>query len=175
MKKELLDNKSVYLPNHTLSLLREWAFPKGIVSNEIEEVQFGCTCPGSKTCDAHKLNNNKKSPLNALIDNMKSLYEEHFFSDVKLKTNTSEFPAHKFILSASSSAFKSMFLTDMKEKDSDYVNIEDLSDDTISRILLYIYTTRVEDLTWQRASDLYVGADKYAILSLMNECSSFLE
>ncbi|GBN01123.1 Speckle-type POZ protein [Araneus ventricosus] len=173
-RKELLGNKSLYLPNDILSLQWEWAFSEGVVSKEIEEVQFGCTCPRSKICDAHKLNN-KKTPLNALIDNLKSLYDEHFLSDIKLKTKTSEFQAHKLILSASSSVFKSMFLRDMIEKDSDCVNIEDLSDDTVGRMLLYIYTTRLEDLTWQRASDLYVAADKYAILRLKNECSSFLK
>ncbi|GBM11953.1 Speckle-type POZ protein [Araneus ventricosus] len=121
------------------------------------------------------VNNDEISLSNALLDYVKSLYDENFLCDVKLKTSTSTFPAHKLILSAFSSVFKAMFSNDMIEQDTNCVNIEDLSDDTISRMLLFIYTTRVEDLTWENASFLYAAADKYAILSLKDFCSSYIK
>ncbi|GBM11956.1 Protein roadkill [Araneus ventricosus] len=173
-KQKLLENKSMYMQKDTFSLLWMWAFFKGVVSEEIEEDKYGYICPEVKIFDAQNDKYEKTNLLNILVDNMKSLYDEHFLSDIKLKTNTSVFPAHKFILCTSSSVFKAMFSNE-KERISNYVNIEDLSDDTISRMLLFIYTTRVEDLTWESASRLYVAADKYAIIGLKNICSSYLK
>ncbi|CAL1294605.1 unnamed protein product [Larinioides sclopetarius] len=174
-KKTLLEKKNEYLPNDNLSLLWEWAFSKGVASVETEEDKHGCICPEVKISDAKNVNNDETTPFNALVGNMKSLYDDHFLSDVKLKTDTNVFPTHKFVLSAQSSVFKGMFSNDMKENDSGCVNIEDLSDDTVSRMLSFMYTTRVEDLTWDRASRLYVAADKYAIFNLKDICSSYLK
>ncbi|GBM11959.1 Speckle-type POZ protein B [Araneus ventricosus] len=175
-KKKLLAKKSTYLPDDVLSLHWEWVFSKGVVLEETDEVRYGSTTFENKISDDQNANNEKIVPLlHTFNDNLKSLYDEHFFSDIKLKTSTSVFPAHKVILGASSSVFKAMFLSDMKEKDSDCVDIQDLSDDAVRRMLLYIYTARVEDLTWESASNLYVIADMYAVLSLKNICSSFLK
>ncbi|GBM11964.1 TD and POZ domain-containing protein 4 [Araneus ventricosus] len=176
-RKQLMADKSLYLPDDTLSLQWEWVFSRGIVLEEIEAVQHACTSFESDFSDSTKgMNNDKMVPLShTLNNNLKSLYDEQFFCDIKLKTRTSIFPAHKVILSASSSVFKAMFLSDMKEKNSDCIDMQDLSDDTVRRMLLFTYTTRVEDLSWESASLLYVAADKYAILSLMNICSSYLK
>ncbi|GBM11950.1 Speckle-type POZ protein B [Araneus ventricosus] len=174
-KNKLMAMKSSYLPDGILSLHWEWAFSKGVVSEEIESIQYACANSESKSSIDQNMNIKNMSFSYPLNDNLKSLYDENFLCDVKLKTETRTFNSHKIILSASSSVFKSMFSRDMKEKDSSCVNIEDLSDDTINRMLLFIYTTRVEDLTWESASLLYGAADKYAILSLKNICSSYLK
>ncbi|KAF8771178.1 hypothetical protein HNY73_018628 [Argiope bruennichi] len=47
-----------------------------------------------------------------------------------------------------------MFSTDMREKGRNCVNIEDMSNDAISQMLAYIYTARMEYLTWERAFHL---------------------
>ncbi|GBM11958.1 Speckle-type POZ protein B [Araneus ventricosus] len=175
-KKKLLAKKSMYLPDDVLSLIWEWTFSKGVVLEEIEEVQYGSVNTEDNIPDDKNVNNEMKVPFShTLNDNLKSLYDKQFLCDVKLKTNTGIFPAHKIILSASSSVFNAMFSSDMKEKDSDFVNIDDLSDDAVRRMLLYIYTARMEDVTWESASNLYVAADKYAILSLKDICSSYLK
>ncbi|GBM11938.1 Speckle-type POZ protein B [Araneus ventricosus] len=175
-KNKLMEMKNSYLPDDILSLHWEWAFSKGVVSNEIENFQYSYTGSDFNASNAQNMNNQKMMPISySLNDNLKSLYDENFLCDVKLKTSTSIFPAHKIILSASSSVFKAMFSNDMKENGSNCVDIEDLSDDTINRMLLFMYTTRVEDLTWERASHLYAASDKYAILSLKDICSSYLK
>ncbi|GFY68314.1 TD and POZ domain-containing protein 3 [Trichonephila inaurata madagascariensis] len=94
---------------------------------------------------------------------------------MKLKTKTRTFPAHKFILGARSPVFKAMFTNDMKERNSECVNIEDLDDDTVQRMLQYMYTATVPDLQWDSACNLYTAANKYVILSLKSKCSSFLK
>ncbi|GIX95581.1 speckle-type POZ protein B [Caerostris extrusa] len=68
-----------------------------------------------------------------------------------------------------------MFLNDLKEKDGDCVDIEDIDDNTLNRMLQYLYTAVVKDLQWESAVDLYEPADKYQIPTLKDKCSSFLQ
>ncbi|GFS94058.1 hypothetical protein TNCV_1810791 [Trichonephila clavipes] len=60
-------------------------------------------------------------------------------------------------------------------KNEGCVEIEDLDDDIVQRLLLYIYTAKLQDLQWDSACNLYAAADKYEILSLKTECSFFLK
>ncbi|XP_055940519.1 speckle-type POZ protein B-like [Argiope bruennichi] len=110
-----------------------------------------------------------------LVKDLKSMYEDAICSNAVLHTSTGTFPVHKGILSARSPVFRSMFSSDMKENNSGYVDIDDFEDDTIHRMLLYMYTDSLEDLRFENAPNLYRIADKYQILSLRNECSSFLK
>ncbi|KAF8771292.1 Speckle-type POZ protein B like protein [Argiope bruennichi] len=175
-KNKLMAMQSSYLTDDILSLHWEWTFSNGVISEDILNVEYSCNNSENKFSNAENLNKQKALSLPySLNDGLKSLYDENFLCDVKLKTNTGTFPAHKIILSASSSVFKAMFSSDMKEKDSNCVHVEDLSDDTIHRMLIYIYTARTEDVTWESASDLYVAADKYAILSFKSICSSYMK
>ncbi|GFX38458.1 hypothetical protein TNCV_2344311 [Trichonephila clavipes] len=66
-----------------------------------------------------------------------------------------------------------MFSNDMRERNSECVDIENLDDDTFQRMLEYMYTATVPDLQWDIAYNLY-AADKYEILSLKSKCASFL-
>ncbi|GIX80946.1 TD and POZ domain-containing protein 1 [Caerostris extrusa] len=95
-------------------------------------------------------------------------------SDVKLKAKTCSFPAHKVILSARSPVFKAMFSSDMRESTCDIVHI-DLNDQTVRRMLRFMYTADVDDLGWSSASELYAAADKYEVLTLKEKCSSYLK
>ncbi|KAF8770921.1 TD and POZ domain-containing protein 1 [Argiope bruennichi] len=114
-------------------------------------------------------------PNRVLIDDLKTLYNKSILSDIKLKTATGTFHAHKNILSVRSPVFQEMFKSNMKEKIEEYINIEDLTDDTVKKMLLYIYTGEIGNLNWESASKLYVAADKYEIITLKNECSSYLK
>ncbi|GBL87858.1 hypothetical protein AVEN_274629-1 [Araneus ventricosus] len=130
-----------------MSIDLSWIGGIGVVLEKNIEVQYGYTSSKNNTPDVQNVNNEKEMLLShSLNDNLKSLYDKQFLCDVKLKTSTNVFPAHKIILSASSSVFNAMFSNDMKEKESDCVNIEDLSDDALRRMLLYIYTARMEDV-----------------------------
>ncbi|GBM11908.1 hypothetical protein AVEN_209611-1 [Araneus ventricosus] len=42
-------------------------------------------------------------------------------------------------------------------------------------MLLYMYTDSLEELQWETASELYVAAEKYQIMTLKDKCSSFLK
>ncbi|GFV22099.1 TD and POZ domain-containing protein 5 [Trichonephila clavipes] len=176
--EELRKNGNRYLPNDILQLYCECVFSTGIQLGEIEKIISLCSPLiqeenlSSDGCKSKKICLDSKE---ILYENLEALYKENLLCDTKLKTKTGSFPAHKSILSARSPVFKAMFTHDMKEKNSECVNIDDLDDDTIQRMLLYIYTAKLQDLQWDSACNLYVAADKYEILSLKSECFSFLK
>ncbi|KAF8771275.1 Speckle-type POZ protein B like protein [Argiope bruennichi] len=174
-KKMLMENKQLFLPRDILTLHWELVFSRGLAFEEIEEIQYGCISPEAKHSDDNTMNKDKILPAVSFNDTIKSFYEEKFLCDVELKTSTSAFPAHKIILSASSSVFKDKLLNEEEEKESDFINIEDLEDDTVERMLDYIYTSNVEVLTWESASKLYEAANKYGILDLKSLCSSYVK
>ncbi|XP_055951559.1 speckle-type POZ protein-like [Argiope bruennichi] len=172
-KKMLLANKNLFLPNDILSLDWEYAFSKGIT---LEEISYGSSSSEDSEADKTDLTNNDMvSPTISLIDTLKSFYVEKLLCDVQLRTRTGTFPAHKIVLSAAASVFQTIFSSKVNERENDCVDMEELDDDTVNRMLNYIYTSNVEDLTWKSASNLYEAASKYAILNLKNLCSSYLK
>ncbi|GFY57133.1 TD and POZ domain-containing protein 3 [Trichonephila inaurata madagascariensis] len=172
--EELIHNKD-YLPNDVLTLHCKCSFTAGIVSEEIEKICQGCPLMQEENLACEDLESNASLDLTILQENLESLYKENFLCDTKLMTKTKSFLAHKCILSARSPVFKAMFNNDMRERSSECVNIEDLDEDTVQRMLLYLYTATLPDLQWDSACNLYTASDKYEILSLKNECSSFLK
>ncbi|GFY65734.1 hypothetical protein TNIN_94081 [Trichonephila inaurata madagascariensis] len=180
-KEKLLENKDRCLLDDVLQLLCECAIANGTILEEVENISYGCHLlmqKGSLVQDDLESKKRETTSLDStkiLKENLESSFEENFLCDTKLKTKTRTFPAHKFILGARSAVFKAMFTNDMRERNCEGVNIEDLDDDTVQRMLQYIYTATVPDLQWDSACNLYTAADKYEILSLKSKCSSFLK
>ncbi|GBO33120.1 Speckle-type POZ protein B [Araneus ventricosus] len=103
---------------------------------------------------------------------MKSLYLNQFLTDVELKTKS--FPANKIVLCGRSPVFKAMLTNDMKETNTDCIQVDDLGDDVVEQLLFFLYSDTVETLQWEIASQLYYAADKYEVCKLKEVCSSFL-
>ncbi|GIY26994.1 TD and POZ domain-containing protein 1 [Caerostris extrusa] len=181
-KKEIMRNKSQYLRDDVLRLLYECNFSTGLVYEEIENTNYGwippqtanACLPDLKLAENTTPTTNQSGPTLMKRD-IELMLNENVLCDVKLRTGAETFPAHWFILSARSPVFRAMFQSDMKEKAQDCIHIEDVDADTVRRLLLYMYTDACEDLQWESASQLYAAADKYQILSLKDECSSFLK
>ncbi|GFY56061.1 hypothetical protein TNIN_348821 [Trichonephila inaurata madagascariensis] len=177
-KEDLMKNKNLYLPNDVLQLYCECVFPLySLLPLDLEKICYGCPSIQEENVTKKGVESKKMhvDSTRTLKENLGSLYKENLLCDTELKTKTGSFPAHKNILSARSLAFRKMFTSDMKEKSTGSVYIEDLDDDTVQRMLLYIYTATMPDLLWDSACNLYAAADKYEILSLKSECSSFLK
>ncbi|GFV68386.1 TD and POZ domain-containing protein 2 [Trichonephila clavipes] len=178
-KNELMKNKNLYLPNDVLQLYCECAFSSGIrLVEKIEKIISVCSPlmqEENLSSDSFKSKKIRLESKQILGENLETLYKENLLCDLKLKTKTGSFPVHKNILSARSPVFKAMFTYDGKEKNSECVNIDDLDDDTIQRMLHFIYTAKLQDLQWDSACNLYAAAVKYEIISLKSECFSFLE
>ncbi|GFQ93361.1 speckle-type POZ protein B [Trichonephila clavata] len=110
-----------------------------------------------------------------LKEDFECLYSKGILSDVKLHTASESFQVHKVILAARSPVFLAIFTTDMKEKIQECVDVSDLEDDTVRRMLLYLYTDTLKDLQWENTLKLYYAADKYQIIALKVKCCSFLK
>ncbi|CAL1294985.1 unnamed protein product [Larinioides sclopetarius] len=179
-KKELLENKSRYMPNDVLTLSFEFTISTGLSFEDKEKSPCeydSHPLPDEVTeswrkCISHK--NINDCPC-GLITDLTCLHEDQSTCDVKLKTKMNTFPVHTAILSARSPVFKAMFSNDMKEKTNGCVDVSDLQDETVRRFLLYLYTDQLEDLTWDEALQLFKAADKYAVISLRDKCSNFLK
>ncbi|GBN16480.1 Speckle-type POZ protein [Araneus ventricosus] len=108
------------------------------------------------------------------LDELRFLYQKQIVSDTVIKTASASFPAHKTVLCASSSIFKDLLSNDSREKSIDFIEIEDLEDDTVSRMLLFLYTNSLEDIQWDTAKKLYHASVVYQIYRLKFDCSCFL-
>ncbi|GFY52877.1 TD and POZ domain-containing protein 3 [Trichonephila inaurata madagascariensis] len=173
-QKYLMDNKNVYLKNDVLSLYLECSWCDGFDLNRIEKISIGNNKINHKLCRSHSDVEEPQKEAD-LKEDLINLYVEGTLSDVKLRTTFQTFHSHKAILSARSPVFRAMFTTDMKEKIQQCVDIPDLEDDTVLRMLFYMYTDDLEGLQWERAVKLYDAADKYLIATLKNKCSSFMK
>ncbi|GBN94123.1 hypothetical protein AVEN_89698-1 [Araneus ventricosus] len=191
-KKMLMEKKSGFLSNDILSLRCKCALSFGIVREEIER-QF----PHYSAFEDSELNNrfsDKKDVLSVsksvlkeslkqilnpentsflyrynLIESLQSTVNSSSFSDLELRTRLKTYPAHKFILGARSPAMFS------KKKIDDCINMEGFEDGAVFRMLQYIYSGEIKELNWVSASELYGAAEKFQILALKDECSSYMK
>ncbi|XP_038976074.1 BTB/POZ domain-containing protein At1g21780 [Phoenix dactylifera] len=102
------------------------------------------------------------------------MLEEGIHSDVTINTSNGVLKAHKAVLSASSPVFESMFLHDLKEKESSIIDIEDMSLESCSALLNYIYGTIKQDEFWKHRLSLLGAANKYDIADLKECCEESL-
>ncbi|CAL1293164.1 unnamed protein product [Larinioides sclopetarius] len=173
-----MENKILYLPNDVLSLYCEYVYSEGNILYEY--CGHGVIAPDItyKVVESRNMQDVGVKEIqnpSVLVNDFKFMYNDAIFCDMEIRTLTKTFPAHKAVLSARSPVFRSMFSNNMKEKNSGHVNITDIEDDTVHRMLLYMYTDSLKDLQFESASKLYVAADKYQIPSLKSRCSFFLK
>ncbi|XP_061393747.1 speckle-type POZ protein-like [Musca vetustissima] len=83
-----------------------------------------------------------------------------------------EFKAHKVVLCARSDVFRAMFRNDLQEKKTGSITIDDMDSDVLKKLLNYIYTD--EEMPKEMAADLFVAANKYALVDLQKICEDIL-
>ncbi|GBO29071.1 TD and POZ domain-containing protein 3 [Araneus ventricosus] len=176
----ILNKKKEYLPNDELSLICECTFSTGVEFETLEEIQhelpiaaLNQSCRNASNENSYKAAE-KLSACTSASEDMKAIYVNQCLTDVVLKTKTKTFPAHRIVLCARSSVFKAMLTNDMKEKHTGCIQVDDLEDDTVQQLLLFLYSDNLETLQWESAIKLYNAGDKYAIEKLKVLCSSFL-
>ena len=131
----------------------------------------GCLCS-----DAHlKIVTIKEvSPkVLSLQEKFASLFLNEDMSDLKILCDEKEFPGHKFILSISSSVFKTMFASNFMETTSKTLPIEDTDAETMEKFLRFLYTDQLkrEELDCR----LLILADRYQVDSLTHQCIEILQ
>ncbi|GAA0139367.1 hypothetical protein Leryth_003168 [Lithospermum erythrorhizon] len=102
------------------------------------------------------------------------MLEESIHTDVTINTADGELQAHKAILSASSPVFRSMFLHDLREKESSTIDIEDMSKESCMALLSYLYGTISQEAFWKHRLALLSAANKYDIADLKDACEESL-
>ncbi|XP_001604724.1 speckle-type POZ protein-like [Nasonia vitripennis] len=111
----------------------------------------------------------------ALANDLRTLYDNQDFSDIKLVARGKVFHAHKNILASRSSVFAAMFRHKMKENVENIVPIKDVGTKVLKEMLHYMYTGSVRDMKMSTAQDLLIVAEKYDILGLKKICGTILE
>lgn len=171
-KEKLLSLEKSCFPNSTMSLRCELAVSAGVQYSQVERTEFGIT-------DNHQIRRlNETADLDlpgSWRDDLQRFYADGKFSDFTVRTPNMEFPVHKAILCARSGVFRAMLERDMKENRTGIVEIEDLDDDTVSKLLRFLYTDIVDELEWETAFKLFFAADKYELLALKRKCSNFIK
>lgn len=75
---------------------------------------------------------------------------------------------------ARSSVFAAMFRNEMAEKKTNEVFIEDCDTESFQEFLQYLYTGRIENITFDMAYHLYTTADKYDVQKLKKFCVQYM-
>ncbi|CAL1284123.1 unnamed protein product [Larinioides sclopetarius] len=174
-----MDKKDEYLPNDELSLIRECAFSTGIEFEKIIETQVEQPVATLKQNCKNTSNKDSYNAAEKLLacttasEDMKAIYVNQCLTDVELKTETKKFLAHKIVLCARSSVFRAMLTNDMKEKNTDCIQVDDLENHIVQQLLLFLHSDNLENLQLGSAIKLYYVGDKYAIERLKVLCSYF--
>ena len=103
------------------------------------------------------------------------MFESAENSDITLKCGDDTISAHRCVLAARSEVFSAMFRHEMAEKSKGVVNIDDIKYDDLYKLLQYMYSCKLDGLTTELALRLYEVADKYAVETLKEECSLYLQ
>lgn len=113
--------------------------------------------------------------MNSLSEDFSNMLDTELYYDVEVKCGEHTAKAHKIVLCARSAVFKAMLETDMKESRTGIVQIKDLDVNYFQDFIRYLYTASIPELTFEKAKSLYEVGDKYAVRSLMHQCSDYLQ
>lgn len=105
---------------------------------------------------------------------MSRMLYESIHTDVTINTADGTLRAHKAILSASSPVFQSMFLHDLREKESSTIEIDDMSLESCMALLTYVYGTIKPEDFWKHRLALLAAANKYDMTDLKDACEESL-
>ncbi|XP_024961655.1 BTB/POZ domain-containing protein At1g21780 [Cynara cardunculus var. scolymus] len=116
----------------------------------------------------------RSSASESILRCLSRMLHESIDADVTIKTGDETLKAHKAILSASSPVFHSMFLHNLQEKESSTINIQDMSLESCTALLSYLYGTIKQEDFWKHRLALLGAANKYAITNLKDLCEESL-
>ena len=109
-----------------------------------------------------------------LLHKLNELRETNTLCDTTIRAQGQDFAAHKCVLSAASPYFLAMFTSELKEKESNLLELHETKSTTISDVLQFIYTGKAS-IDSSNAQDLVMIADYLIIPSLKRKASRFLE
>nr|XP_015915668.2 speckle-type POZ protein B [Parasteatoda tepidariorum] len=110
----------------------------------------------------------------SLQSDIRNLFSDKNFCDIKIRGNDGIVEAHKSILIARSPVFHAMFQQEMLETQTGIVDIPDADIDTLNFFVNFLYSDTLEKIDYDRLKKLLILADKYEVRRLIEICASFL-
>jgi len=111
---------------------------------------------------------------NTFVENIKAIQSFESFSDLTVVCGQKKFRCHKNIFASRSSLFKSMLEAEMKEKQTNEINITDSNPEHVQMMIDYIYADELPQNLSDVAADLLHLAVKYDLQGLTNACEDSL-
>lgn len=108
-----------------------------------------------------------------VLDHILNLWKTNTLSDVTFRCKGKEIKAHVMIVASCSPVLAAMFGNDFKEKHEKVVNIKDITPETFSRLLRFMYVgdASLETVAEDDLSELLTAADKYGVETLKEDCA----
>ncbi|CAL1276312.1 unnamed protein product [Larinioides sclopetarius] len=165
--EKTFSQKCLYLACH-------FSFTTGSITQKIEKDDYGNNLD---RFFEQRLSNStsveEESYCPTASDALKSLYYDPVFHDVTIKGRTAEFKVHEMVLSPRSEVFKK--LLSERDKKTNLVQINNEDDDTLQRVIYFLYTDTILNMHWEVAKKLYKAAIKYKIELLKEKCCIFIK
>ncbi|XP_075118273.1 kelch-like protein 10 [Leptodactylus fuscus] len=93
--------------------------------------------------------------------------------DAIIRVQSTDFHVHKTVLDLCSPYFRALFKNDLGSADRNVYNIPGVHPQTMWSIIEYAYTNSAE-ITPENAMDLFIAADQFNIMGIINLCSKFI-
>lgn len=184
----ILSHPNLFLSDNTITLhficifSENVTFNRRVAENEffnIPMVNASLNQPSEASASIVKPEKNHPTgskPPNTISQALTDMFQEGFLSDFNLRIGERVFPVHRSILGMRSQVFRAMVTSEMKEKADNCVDIPDVDEDTLQRLLRFVYTDKFDEgMGWEGAFSLYTAADKYALEPLKRGCSEILK
>lgn len=161
LKERIMRDPSTYLPDGNMIIVCE-------ITMDAPEVEMPIHNLSKDICSCKHLA--KRFDPETCFDSVNGYWDE--LSDFTLQVDSSSFKCHKAILSSKSEVFQNMFSSNMKEARTDEMKIDDMSSETVSSLLIFMYTDIIHPK--KITIELLGAADKYMITRLVNICEDNL-
>ncbi|XP_023329218.1 kelch-like protein 12 isoform X2 [Eurytemora carolleeae] len=109
-----------------------------------------------------------------ILDGLNKLRKENTFTDVRIKVEEQEFPAHRCVLSSFSPYFRAMFTAGLAESDMEVVPLQGVEPDMIRNLLEFAYTGSIS-ITKHNVQNLLSAANLLEVLEVRDACCQFLD
>ena len=111
--------------------------------------------------------------MESLTSDFRSILEDSFGSDLVIVCPDGEVKVHRCILAGRSQVFSNLLTSNMEEKFTGIIKIEDFDIKVVKAMVLYIYTAIIEDEFDDVVALMKIGT-KYFIQALVDDCSEKL-
>nr|XP_015910646.2 BTB and MATH domain-containing protein 42-like [Parasteatoda tepidariorum] len=144
-------------------------------SNAEYPITINCTARSSTTDLLMESCVYRETRMNNLSSDLTKILEQSYNTDVELVgTGGASIKAHKIILQACSPVFQKTFEHDSREASTNAVDISDITLATMKRLVKFLYSGRMEKCNFDELVQLYYAADKYEVMSLLEDCRAEL-